>query len=78
MAVVALWLVGVTIMLTKRRLGLLFILAGVAGAGALMAIDWLGAGAFQGVGPAQRAGLLVAGFLTLVGLSLLPLGDRPA
>lgn len=69
---------GVTIMVTKRRLGFLFIAAGVGGTGALLVVDWLGAGAFQGIGPAQRTGLLVAAFLTFIGLTLLPLGDRPA
>ena len=42
------------------------------------AFDWLGGGQFQGIGPAQRLALLAAGALFLVGLSLWPLGDRPA
>ena len=42
------------------------------------AFDLLGGGQFQGIGPAQRLSLLAAGALFLVGLSLLPLGDRPA
>jgi hypothetical protein len=64
--------------MTKRQLGFLFILlGGVAGLG-IIAVDLLGAGNFQGIGPAQRLALSAAGLMILVGLSLLPLGDRPA
>jgi hypothetical protein len=65
-------------MVTKRQLGLLFILLGVGAAGAMFAIDIVGAGQFQGIGPAQRRALLAAGLAVVVGLTLLPLGDRPA
>ncbi len=40
--------------------------------------DLLGATQFEGIGPAQRLALLVGGVVILVGLSLLPLGNRPA
>jgi len=65
-------------MVTKRQLGLLFILLGIGAAVAMFGMDILGAGQFQGIGPAQRRALLAAGAAVLVGLSLLPLGDRPA
>ena len=65
-------------MVTKRQLGLLFIVLGIGAAVALFAIDLLGAGQFEGIGPAQRQALLVAGAVVLLGLSLWPLGDRPA
>lgn len=65
-------------MVTKRQLGLLFILLGIGAAVAIFGMDILGAGQFQGIGPAQRRALLAAGAAVLVGLSLLPLGDRPA
>lgn len=65
-------------MVTKRQLGLLFILLGISAAVAMFGMDVLGAGQFQGIGPAQRRALLAAGAAVLVGLSLLPLGDRPA
>lgn len=65
-------------MVTKRQLGLLFILLGVGGIIGMFAIDIIGAGQFQGIGPAQRRAILIAGLLALVGVSLLPLGDRPA
>lgn len=65
-------------MVTKRQLGLLFILLGIAAAAGLFVIDLIGAGQFQGIGPAQRRALAVAGLAVLLGLSLLPLGNRPA
>lgn len=64
--------------ITKRQLGLLLILAGVAGVVAPFAIDVMGAGQYQGIGPTQRLMLLAALLLLLLGLTLLPLGDRPA
>jgi Na+-driven multidrug efflux pump len=65
-------------MVTKRQLGLLFIVLGVGTAVAMFVVDLLGAGQFQGIGPAQRRALLAAGAAVLLGLSLLPLGNRPA
>ncbi len=65
-------------MITKRQLGLLFILLGAGAAVSLFAIDLVGAGQFQGIGPAQRRALIVAAAAVLLGLSLLPLGKRPA
>lgn len=65
-------------MVTKRQLGLLFIVLGVGATVAMLAVDLLGAGQFQGIGPAQRRALLAAGAAVLLGLSLLPLGNRPA
>ncbi len=65
-------------MVTKRQLGILLIGFGIIGAVAILAVDVIGAGDFQGLGPAQRLALLGAGIVVLVGLSLLPLGDKPA
>ena len=65
-------------MVTKRQLGLLFILLGVGAAAATFVIDLLGAGQFQGIGPAQQWALVVAALAVLVGLTLIPLGNRPA
>ncbi len=64
--------------LTKRQLAYGFIAAGLAAGLAILLVDVLGAGAFQGLGPAQRLALAGAGVAVLVGLTLWPLGDRPA
>ena len=64
--------------MTKRQLGLTFILLGFSAAVGIFAIDLIGAGNFQGIGPAQRLALLVSGAAIAVGLTLLPFGDRPA
>jgi len=64
--------------ITKRQLGIGIILISLAAVVGSFAFDLLGGGQFQGIGPAQRLGLIAATALFLVGLSLLPLGDRPA
>ncbi|MCB8984619.1 MAG: hypothetical protein H6659_12395 [Ardenticatenaceae bacterium] len=64
--------------MTKRQLGYAFIALGLLAAVGSFVNDMLGAGEFQGVGPTQRLALLAAGAIILVGVSLLPLGDRPA
>ena len=64
--------------MTKRQLGLLFIAAGSAAILGSLGLDLLRVGQFQGIGPAQQQAMLAAGLLVLVGLTLLPLGDRPA
>jgi hypothetical protein len=64
--------------LTKRQLGWLIILAGGGLAAATLAADFVGAGRFGGLGPAQRQALAGAGALIVLGLSLLPFGRRPA
>jgi len=64
--------------LTKRQLGWLILSLGAAIVLASLGVDLVGAGKFNGLGPAQQqligAGVLIA----LFGLTLLPLGDRPA
>ena len=65
-------------MISKRQLGIGFILLGLLAIVSSFAIDLVGAGNFQGIGPAQRLALLGAGLVILVGLTLLPLGDKPA
>ena len=64
--------------LTKRQLGWLILAAGVMLSIAALGVDLIGAGAFAGLGPAQRQALGAGGLLMLFGASLLPLGHRPA
>lgn len=63
--------------MTKRQLGLLFIGLGVVGIIGSFVVDLFSASGFQGIGPTQRWGLLAAGAIIVVGLTLLPLGDKP-
>jgi hypothetical protein len=64
--------------LTKRQLGWLFVFAG-AGLGLLaVGADLLKAGRFEGLGPLQQQALGLGVLLLLFGLSLFPLGQRPA
>jgi hypothetical protein len=65
-------------MVTKRQLGI-----GLSAIGALIfmgtiLVDLVGAGNFSGIGPYQRLALIGSGLTFLVGLTLLPLGDKPA
>lgn len=64
-------------MLTKRHLGILLTALGIATAIAVLAIDLVGAGEFGGFGPAQQTALAAGVLLALLGLSLIPLGDKP-
>lgn len=64
--------------LTKRQLGWLLLLGGLAAVVAIVAIDVFDAGREGGIGPAQQIALLFSALLALVGLSLLPLGSAPA
>jgi len=64
--------------MTKRQLGLSIIGLAVTAAIGITAVDLVGAGNFKGIGPAQRLALLASGVALLLGLSLIPLGDRPA
>jgi hypothetical protein len=43
-----------------------------------LAVELLEAGRHRGVGPMQQIALAAAGLTILVGLSLWPLGNRPA
>lgn len=65
-------------MITKRQLGIGLILLALAALAGITVLEWLGAGSFEGIGPLQRLAYLASGLTLLIGLSLLPLGDRPA
>jgi hypothetical protein len=64
--------------MTKRQLGLVIIALGVLAIIGSFVNDVIGGGDFQGIGPTQKLALLGAGLVILIGISLLPLGDRPA
>ena len=63
---------------TKQQLGTLCLAAGAALTLAALVADLVGAGRFGGLGPAQRQALAGGAVLIVFGLSLLPLGQRPA
>jgi hypothetical protein len=64
--------------LTKRHLGALLLIGGIAAFAAILAIDVLDVGREGGIGPAQRIALGGCVLAALVGLTLIPLGDQPA
>ena len=64
--------------LTKRQLGLVIIAGGVTLAVVTGAVNLFGLGHFNGFGPAKQLALLGAGAIVMFGLSLVPLGNRPA
>ncbi|RMG90285.1 MAG: hypothetical protein D6706_19845 [Chloroflexi bacterium] len=64
--------------MTKRQLGYVLMALGITAVLGLLAVDWVGAGKFSGIGPTQKLALGAAGLVILVGLTLWPLGDRPA
>jgi len=65
-------------MISKRQLGLGFMVAAVAAVVAILLVNWLGLGRHAGIGSVQQTALAAAGLLFLTGASLWPLGDRPA
>ena len=64
--------------ITKRQLGIGLAVTGVLGFLAILSIDLIDVGRQGGIGPAQSLALLLMAALTLVGISLIPLGDAPA
>ena len=66
--------------LTKRHLGILAVMLGLAALVGVLIYDAIGMGNSDvpGFGPSQKAALVVAFVTLLVGLTLLPLGDQPA
>lgn len=63
---------------SKRALGILLVLIGVGGFVAVLLIDILDVGREGGIGPSQRIALGVLFAIALFGLTLIPLGSRPA
>lgn len=65
-------------MITKRILGIGLVLASITGVVGLILYDLVGLAEFSGVGPLQRNIYIAAAIMLLLGLSLIPLGDKPA
>ena len=65
-------------MITKRMVGISLALIGLIIAIGTVAVDLVGAGMWGGLGPAQRLAIKVGVSISLIGLSLIPLGNRPA
>lgn len=64
--------------LTKRHVGILLFTAAALGFAAIVVMDRLNMGREGGIGPAQQVALIVMALTTLLGLTLIPLGDSPA
>lgn len=64
--------------MTKRQLGYVITALGVLAIVGSFVNDLFGGGDFQGIGPTQKLALIGAGLVVLIGLSLLPFGDKPA
>ena len=63
---------------SKRQLGILISFVGIIAFIGLLLLDVVGGGREGGIGPAQQAALILSGIATLFGLTLIPLGDKPA
>ncbi len=64
--------------ISKRQLGMILLVGGLVGFCAILAVDIVDVGREGGIGPAQTLALIAMALATLVGLTLLPLGDAPA
>lgn len=64
--------------LSKRHLGLIFLIGGGLAFLAIIGIDLLDAGREGGIGPAQQVALAFSALVALAGLTLIPLGSAPA
>ena len=65
-------------MITKRMVGIALIAVGLIGLVGVAAVDVLGAGKWSGLGPAQQQAMLACVCIALIGIILVPLGDKPA
>ena len=64
--------------ITKWQLGAFLALCGAVGFVAILLIDVVDVGRQGGIGPAQRLALGFMFACAVIGLTLLPLGDKPA
>jgi hypothetical protein len=66
-----------TFTLTKRHLGLILLAAGIVALVGAVAVEIAHSGPVR-FGTVQKLGMLVGAISVVIGLTLLPLGDRPA
>ncbi len=64
--------------LTKRQLGILMFIVGVLAFVLVLSIDIIDVGREGGIGPVQALVLAGCAALALIGVTLIPFGDRPA
>jgi hypothetical protein len=64
--------------LSKRAAGLILIGCGALIVLGILAVDVFGIGRWEGIGPAQRLAIGVGALVSLIGATLVPLGDRLA
>ena len=67
-----------THMITKRHLGIALLILGLTAVVMVLAVDLVVAGEFRGMGPVQRLGLVAGLVVAVLGLTLIPFGNRPA
>jgi hypothetical protein len=63
---------------TKRQVGSVLLVLGALGFIAVFALDFVGGGREGGFGPMQRTALGLLAAIALLGLSLIPMGDKSA
>ena len=63
---------------SKRLLGLLLLIGGIAAFVAILSVDIFDVGREGGIGPAQRIALGGAVLIALIGLTLIPIRDQLA
>jgi hypothetical protein len=64
--------------MTKRQLGWLLLIGGILVFVLSLGVDILNVGREGGIGPAQQVAIAVSVIISLIGLSLIPLGSAPA
>jgi hypothetical protein len=62
---------------SKRHVGIILFTVGVLALIGLLLLDSLGMGRDAEIGPTQQIGFALAGFITLAGASLIPMGNKP-
>lgn len=67
-----------TFTISKRLLGILMSLGGIAGIAGLFLLDALRNSEDAMIGPAQQLAFVVLIAVVIIGISLIPLGKRPA